>query len=321
MRWFLVLLLEGFGARSFPGSGFALNRIPEPGQTQRTKAGMVKIEKQLGKGSFGVVFKAELVKDGRALPVAFKIEKPTNEHPHFNGVTIPADYTTVSHEFRIMDMMKNVRGFPMVYAGNFQGQYKYYVMQLLGTTLGGFRKKLGGKLPSDVLAPIALQILNRLEELHKRGYLMYDIHTGNFMLDGNGDNQTLYAIDLGMAFRYIDKKTGRHVENGPSHLPQNMKNHLFCSLADGDGKAVSRRDELERFLYLMVYLGGGKLPWESIKDDADIARAKRKATAPEICDTLPWLIPAMKHIFALKFGDPPNYAFLRSVFEQKLKKP
>ena len=295
------------------GDRFSMDRVPEPGEKMVTEAGVLLVGKKLGGGSFGVVFKAHLVE--RDLEVALKFEKPSKQINF--GRIVPRDYTKLSHEYNIMNMMKKTHGFPNVYAGNFRGKVSYLVMQFVdGKSLSGVKKQFQNRIPTKILVPIAIQILNRLEKLHARGYLQYDIHDGNYMVAGT----LVYAIDLGMAFRYVDKRTKQHVPYGGSHLPREMKHSIYCSREDEEGHAVGRRDEIERFLYLMVRLLTRQLPWERYKDNlAEMARVKRTVGVGDICrGPAAFIAPALDHVFGLEFTQKPNYDFIRSVFEKRL---
>ena len=315
---FLVLLSGGLGGTP-PNSQFAMNRLPKSGATLRTSEGKLTWKERLGSGSYGYVYEAVLVtRKGEAMPAAVKIEKPRPGPPdQFLGPTIPVGYSTLVHEYYMMDMMSTTRGFPDVYAANFDGKYHYYVMELLGKTVGQIRKESdGGIIPSPRLASMALQMLDRLEALHEGGYLMYDIHEHNFMFDKK--DKILYAIDLGLAFPYRDSQ-GYHIPYGYSHLPQGVMSQKFSSAGDSEGHAVSRKDELERFLHLVVFLGTGKLPWLKLKS-FDRRISKWHTSAKDVCtEKLAWLAPALRYVRKLNFEEDPDYDFIRGIFKKHIK--
>ncbi|CAM6006546.1 unnamed protein product [Sphagnum balticum] len=72
--------------------------------------------------------------------------------------------------------------------------------------------KCSGKkfsLPSTL--NIALQILTRLEQIHRKGFVHRDIKANNFMVGRAEKTKIVYVIDFGLAKRYRDLKTGQHI--------------------------------------------------------------------------------------------------------------
>ena len=282
------------------------------GESIKTRIGIMDILKKLGEGSYGAVFEA-FWKAGRR-NVAFKVEKPPEASIYEKNSIVPRDYSRITYEYRMMEKLNNTYGFPLVYTANMDGKYKFYAMQKLGKSLSKLRKDAGGRLRTRQVIDLAGQILERLEVLHRRGILMYDLHEGNFLLHRN----TLYVIDLGMAFPYII--AGKHVSEGASFIPPDYKNHVFASRRDSKGQMVSRRDELERFLYLIVMLNVGSLPWDKHEKRSDRIQHKLEASLSEVChDEAAWLRPAFEYVDSMKFQEEPNYEFFRLLFQSRLK--
>ena len=283
----------------------SLNDRPRVGDTIRTSAGSLLVGSLLGEGSYGTVYRSKL----NGSEVALKIGKTkSNLKNQIFGNTVPSDYMEISHEIRMMKIMKNQIGFPRVYAQSTRGRYKYYVMELLGKSLNHLRP-----LGTRPLTLIGIQIIDRLAALHKMGYLMYDIHPGNFVLK----DATVYAIDLGMAVPYVIG--GVHVPYTWSHIGEGRKNPYWTSRSDGEGHAVSRRDDLERFLYMIVDLLINKLPWKKYSDVSEISVKKWYSDPSDIClGKSKWLIPAFQYVFGLGFDEEPDYEYLRSIFRHRL---
>jgi serine/threonine protein kinase len=247
--------------------------------------------------------------------VALKVEKPQSVSKCIIG-NAPEGYLTIEHEWRMMEAMNRTDGFPLVYTSNFSGKYKYYVMQMLGKTLSSIRKSSPEKrIKTRQLIHYAHQMLDRIEALHNRDALMYDIHLGNFLVDSS---DKVFVIDLGMAipFRY---KNGKHVNNGRGTVPNTCKNAYYVSRNDGLEKAVSRRDDLERLFYLLVDLSINSLPWKDAKDWEQRQAIKRSSKSSDICvHEAQWLQPALDHVFSLGFTEKPNYRLLHDIFDDRL---
>ena len=68
----------------------------------------------------------------------------------------------------------------------------------------------------------------------------------------------LYLIDLGLCKRFVKKETNEHIR-----MKSNKKmigTPIFCSMNTHRGIELSRRDDLESWVYMMIYLVQ-KLPW------------------------------------------------------------
>jgi serine/threonine protein kinase len=314
------LVQKLLGSRSSPArsrsprtENFALDHLPSPNEVLPTAAGDVTVLGALGAGSYGSVYKAQL--DGNE--VALKIEKPGASKGCIVGV-VPPKYLQIEHEVRVLEAMKGTPGFPSVFAFNFEGRFKYYIMPLFEKNLSAKRKQATDKrIETRALIAIASQMLDRIEAFHKKGLLMYDIHQGNFMFSGDD----VFVIDPGMAIPFRDT-TGAHIPYGPSPLSAACKQTVYSSRRDMAGRSVSRRDDLERLLFLLVDVNTNSLPWSGKKLSWDqVAKLKGNASLDEICSgKAKWLRPALEYVFSLEFDQEPDYDRIRSVFKQTLSR-
>lgn len=301
-----------FGGNSSKRNITTLDRMVQPGDAVGTDMGVMQIGKKLGEGSYGAVFDAYWSTAGKT--IAFKVEKPPEISNFGNSPIVPRDFSRITYELGVMLKFNGTYGFPLVYTANMNGMFKYYAMQKLGKSLSALRKEAGGRLTTRKVVRVAGEILDRLEVVHKKGFLMYDMHLGNFLLK----DDVLFVIDLGMAFPYI--LNGRHINQGNSFIPASYKNHIFASRMDSKGMIVSRRDELERYLYLLVMLSKGSLPWSSHKETTKVIMHKLNSRIEDICrDEAEWLTPAFEYVYSMRFDETPNYEFFRKLFRSKLK--
>lgn len=84
-------------------------------------------------------------------------------------------------------------------------------MELLGDALEDLVQAYGKKFSISTVLQIGIQIIYRLEAIHKKGFVHRDIKANNFMIGRNDKRSTIYIIDFGLSKRYIDPKTGAHI--------------------------------------------------------------------------------------------------------------
>ena len=94
---------------------------------------------------------------------------------------------------------------------------------------------------------------------HERQFLHRDIKPDNFLVGTGNKSDTVYIIDYGLAKKYIEPKTGLHIPFKKGKALTGTAR--YASLNTHLGYEQSRRDDLEGFIYVIIYLFKGKLPW------------------------------------------------------------
>ncbi len=141
----------------------------------------------------------------------------------------------------------------------------------------------------------------------------------NFLM-GLGDKaNTVYVIDFGLAKKYFDRATQRH-------LPYRDDKKLtgtarYASINTHAGIEQSRRDDLEALGYVLVYLLQGKLPWQGLGGDTKDAKydkiyqCKKSVPLEDLCAGLPTeFLSYMRYCRSLSYEEVPNYSSLRNLF-------
>lgn len=89
---------------------------------------------------------------------------------------------------------------------------------------------------------IGIQIITRLEQIHRKGFVHRDIKANNFMIGRGEKGKVVYIIDFGLAKRYFDPKTNKHIPmKGGKSLVGTAR---YASVASHEGFEQCRRDDL-----------------------------------------------------------------------------
>ncbi len=137
---------------------------------------------------------------------------------------------------------------------------------------------------------VAEQMMDRIEQLHSKGFLHRDIKPDNFVI-GRGQPDTIYMIDFGLAKRYRDCRTKQHI---PYRDNKSLTGTArYTSINTHLGVEQSRRDDLEALAYVFIYFLKGTLPWQGLrafskKEKYDRIMDVKMSTPPELlCRGLP----------------------------------
>ena len=261
-----------------------------------------KIIKRIGKGAFGSVY---LGKDlSKEEYVAIKLEiRDQND-------------IILERETYILYMLKGL-GIPQVIAYGHNLKYNILIQELLGKSLDNllFDKKYKLSLKDSCMAGI--QILDRLEYIHNKGIIHRDIKADNFLI-GIKKKEIIYIIDFGLAKQYLNNKTGKHVKYCVNKKWSGTSR--FASANTLKGIEPSRRDDMESFCYLLLYLMKGSLPWDQINEPSEINeiliiyKMKEYMPADIMFKDLPWQMSEFyKYCKNLNFEQKPNYNYLRKL--------
>lgn len=238
--------------------------------------------KMLGFGSFGEI---HLAYDSQTRSLnAIKFELITQKNPQ------------LKHEFNILEQLNKsegnvpIEGIPKVYLlDRMENKANFMIMEFLGPALSDLFQFKNKQFSLTTVLLLGIQMLQRIEFIHEKGFIHRDIKPENFVFGLNDKSNTVYTIDYGLSKRYKDKNTGQHIpyrEN--SHLIGTAR---YASLNAHLGIEQSRRDDIESIGFVLVYFLAGRLPWQSKLEKAKLPQKimeKKLITPPEIlCKKLP----------------------------------
>ena len=154
-----------------------------------------KLIEQIGKGNFGLVFKAINIKNNEL--VAVKIEDRL------------ANKKVLNNEAKILKHLSDLDCVPKLKWFGVFDNHRYIVLQLLGKTLYDY-KKLKNILSLHICIPIFEKIINIFKYIHEKGIVYRDIKPENFLFDLDNLNK-IYIIDFGLSTSYLDANN-KHIE-------------------------------------------------------------------------------------------------------------
>ena len=261
----------------------------------------------LGSGSFGDVFKVKDIKKSKR-KLACKVE---NEED-----------VLLSVERRVYKHLCEEEGFPKVYWFGMVHNKRIMVMDRLKWSLDELFEDCGGQFTLKTTLLIAVQAIQRIQQLHDKGYLHRDIKPENFMMGRNHKRNVIYLIDMGLSKRYL--KNDEHVPfcEGKS-LTGTAR---YASMWALRGCEQSRRDDLISLGFVLMYFLRGSLPWQGVKERKRklrynmIASIKEdQITEKELCkDYPPEFQEYMSYCSKLEFTDTPDYVYLQLLFTDLL---
>lgn len=276
-----------------------------------------KTEILLGKGGYSSVYVCRKKNSDTNKKFAMKISEESR--------SIEKSHLLI--EYKILKYLAGGIGIPKVYYfGKENENVNNYclVQQLLGNNLTQELRKNNNKLPKDKFINIALQMICRIEFLHSKGLIHCDIKPENFVLNlDNNDNdniKTVFLIDFGLSEPYINLKTKEHKQK------KEKKGHKgtldYCSINSHLELSMSRRDDLESFVYCLIYLWCGRLPWSNrnlkvISNERILNQKVEFSSYIYKMNNIPKnLEKLLNYTIKLKFEEKPNYKYIKQLIKE-----
>ncbi|KAL4855181.1 putative serine/threonine-protein kinase [Chlorella vulgaris] len=224
------------------------------------EGGRWEVVKKIGEGQFSEVYLVlELgSQDERAL----KIEKTSRVR-------------TVKAEYKILQRLQDkCRQSVRVYEC---GEYPcpgptsrfFMVMDLLGCNLAHVRRTAlpEGQADPQTALVVGCSMLRALEEVHAQGFIHRDVKPANFCAkrgtEGTPSKITWTLVDFGLAKQYMTDQ-GVLLDARPEASFRGSS--TYASVNCHEGQDQSRRDDLWGWLYCLVELLDGTLPWRAERD-------------------------------------------------------
>jgi serine/threonine protein kinase len=269
-------------------------------------AGKYRLIRKIGSGSFGDIFLATNISTGEE--VAVKLEVLRTQHPQ------------LAYEAKLYRVLQGGEGIPSIRYCGIEGDYNVLVMDLLGPSLEDLFAFCGRKFTLKTVLLIADQLLLRIEYIHTKCFLHRDIKPDNFLIGLSRKAHIIHMIDLGLAKKYQDSRTGQHIPfRGHKSLTGTAR---YASINTHLGYEQSRRDDLESLGYVFLYFLRGSLPWSGLdaptkKQKYDmIGEKKRTMPAEQLCEGHPIEFATyLNYTRKLGFEEQPDYLYVRQLFK------
>jgi serine/threonine protein kinase len=280
---------------------------PKKKPPSKIDGGKYELEKKLGAGCFGEVYRG--------------LNTKTKEQVAVKTEDIQTSAPQLEQEADLLNMLRQPvqqQGFVECFYFGKEGAFNCMVMELLGKSVEDMVQKCGGKFTAKTAVLTAEQVLHRIEYLHSKGIIHRDIKPENFMFGVKGKVHHVYLIDFGLSKRYWDK---RH-----SPMRQNLSltgTARYASINAHKGLEQSRRDDLEALGHMFMYFLRGSVPWSGL--DAKTKQEKykkimeKKESVPlnDLCEGFPEAFEKyLRYCRLLQFTERPDYDMINNLWKE-----
>mmetsp|Transcript_27770 Transcript_27770/g.48469 ORF Transcript_27770/g.48469 Transcript_27770/m.48469 type:complete len:388 (+) Transcript_27770:85-1248(+) len=268
-------------------------------------SGRYEVEKKLGAGCFGEVWRGRIAETKEEVAVKFE--------------DVQGHALQLEHESDVLKLLaKPTRPQGVadcLYFGR-EGRYHCMVMELLGKSLEERMQGCGNKFNARTVSLVGEQVLHRIEYLHSKGIVHRDIKPENFMFGIGPKIHHLYLIDFGLTRRYFNH----------GHVQMRTKLSLvgtarYASINAHRGVEQSRRDDVEAIGHLLIYFLRGSLPWSGLVANTNeekcrkVREKKEQVPISDLCKGYPQAFARYLQVArGLEFQERPKYEELRSMF-------
>ena len=268
----------------------------------------IDLSTKIGSGAFGDIYKVTCTTTN--VVYAVKIETVVSSN----------NKSSTEYEAKILKYLKGGIGIPRLIEFISTKENNYLIFDLLGINLDELFLRCKKHFSINTIKYLTSQMIGRIEFLHLKKLIHRDIKPENFTLSGNQNNNPsqIYLIDFGLTKKYVDKhNTHIAIKEG---IPL-IGTARYASINTHLGYQQSRRDDLESFLYCILYFMKGSLPWQHLRVKSKQEKYQKILEIKiSICDNEIGSYPksfvrALQYVRNLQFEEKPDYSFIKhSIF-------
>ena len=281
----------------------------------------------IGKGAFGEILLSFSLRDNMEVAIKKEVKKPGKVPQLRTEAKIYQSLLSIQPQ----DISGNkalsqedIQGVPKFYGMGELIDYYYLIIEFLGPNLVELLNYCKTKkFTISTVCLIAMQIINRIENIHKHNFIHRDIKPENFLIGSQDKSNVIYLIDFGLSKRYKNPKNHQHIPYREGRALTGTARYV--SISTHLGIEQSRRDDLESIGYVLVFFLKGTLPWQGLKNGGDkyqrIMEKKLQIPTEMLCHNLPEEFALfINYAKSLRFEDRPDYDYIRGIFLKLLGK-
>uniref|UniRef100_A0A158PPB3 non-specific serine/threonine protein kinase n=1 Tax=Anisakis simplex TaxID=6269 RepID=A0A158PPB3_ANISI len=282
----------------------------------REKIGLIvnkryQISQKISFGSYGSIYSAVDLHTNLSVAVKFEIGAKQNTDLH------------LKYENDVYHDIKGAPGVPLIYWFGTEYEHQILVMQLLGPSLEQLFNFCDRTFSCETIVSLGQQMIQRIHNLHSRGFLHRDIKPENFLM-GLGDKENIcFLVDFGLARRYRFRDGDGSLKHIPFRKGKNLVGTAkYASLNSHNGLELCRRDDLESLGYILIEFINRELPWKEQRSKARfrskqqsynrIRNIKEQTDWSTVC---PKMAEWIRYCRKLEFSEEPDYDFLMNLLQ------
>ena len=108
-------------------------------------------------------------------------------------------------------MLRHEEGFPHARHFGKEKTFNFLAMELLGPNIEELYSANDFEFSLRCVCIMAVQMISRLESLHKHDFIHRDIKPENFLIGRNVKASIIYLCDMGLCKRYRDSTLNVHI--------------------------------------------------------------------------------------------------------------
>ena len=257
---------------------------------------------QIASGGFGVIYFVREI--GSNQPAAMKLERGCRSQ--------------IEIEVSVLKQLNPSLYFPRLYRSGRYENCNYYIMELLGPSLSRIRTVLpNARLSTSTGLRVAIETVCILREFHSRGFVHRDVKPANFLVRRESPSP-ICLIDFGLTKRYTNPETGK--PHAPIPSACFIGTVRYASVYAHRREDLSPRDDMISWLFSMVELMSGQLPWRALNDKEMILRMKETTSPEDLCSGVPkQFIEIYRSLSDLEYEQMPDYDMILGALSDAVK--
>lgn len=215
-------------------------------------------------------------------------------------------------------------GFPALYLKGKYKQRQYLVLDPLGETLARKLEKYPHGFSRKTVFMLAIRLITYVESLHSLGYVHRNIRPENILVGCKKCNEhnDVYLIGFVNAAKFRTQLGYHFPEKKVLHHGELSR--PFMATAMHRRPQMSRKDDLESIVFVLIFLFRKTLPWISRApsmgtDSLDAQSLKQDLSIAQICALTPDVLSQFhSEVRKMRFSSRPNYRKMRRMFVDAL---